>query len=118
MKINKDQFDALLIRLITVPPQEAKSVRGATGDIKPKVSHTPRHRSRIEHRVNTEHRPQGGIESAIFSPSFRSHLGLPLVLPSTWWLPILSPSLSRSTGRCAPGRRCRPSWFASAGLPR
>jgi hypothetical protein len=32
--------------------------------------------------------------------------------------PGFSPSFRRSTGRCAPGRRCRPSRSASGALPR
>jgi hypothetical protein len=35
MKVDKDQFDALLGRLMSAPPQEGKTIKGTAGNIKP-----------------------------------------------------------------------------------
>jgi hypothetical protein len=37
MKVNKDKFDALLGKLMQTPPQEGKTIKGETGNLKPIV---------------------------------------------------------------------------------
>ena len=75
MKVDKQKFDALLGRLMSTPPQPAKTIKteGKAGKIVPAI---PRNQLPIRHRLNSEHPLQCRLKPVVCFPPIESRLEL------------------------------------------
>ena len=57
MKVDKDQFDTLLGRLMQTPPQEGQTIKGHPGN-KARIVPLFTHQLRVRHRLKSDHAAQ------------------------------------------------------------